>query len=88
MASLNAAARTPDGRFAPGHAGNPEGKRPGTRNRATVLREGLRDGEASARVRLIVEKALKGYAVSARFFTVASAALRSAKISSIRCSGS
>jgi hypothetical protein len=67
MDTLDVAVRTPEGRFAPGHSGNPAGKRPGTKNRATVLREELREGEVSALVRVIVEKALKGNAGLARF---------------------
>ena len=33
------------GRFLPGRSGNPAGKQPGTRNRATTLRAVLNDGE-------------------------------------------
>ena len=55
------------GRFVPGRSGNPAGKVPGTRNRATDLRELLRDGEAVAAVRLAIDKALAGDAVTLRF---------------------
>ncbi len=41
------------GRFIPGQSGNPVGKKPGTRNRATVLREALRDGEDVAAARIV-----------------------------------
>ncbi len=33
--------RETGGRFLPGQSGNPEGKAPGTRNRATILRAAL-----------------------------------------------
>ncbi|MEJ0071585.1 MAG: DUF5681 domain-containing protein [Pseudomonadota bacterium] len=42
------AVRDGRGRFVPGSSGNPAGKKPGTRNHATVLKELLRDGEAEA----------------------------------------
>ena len=59
--------RDANGRFVPGRSGNPLGKRPGTRNRATVLREALRDGEDECVARVIIDKALAGNAVMARF---------------------
>jgi hypothetical protein len=37
-ASTTASARDAAGRFLPGQSGNPAGKRPGTRNRATLIR--------------------------------------------------
>jgi hypothetical protein len=55
------------GRFMPGNSGNPAGKKPGTRNRATVLREALAEGEDIATARIIIDKALAGDAVAARF---------------------
>ncbi len=45
--------RDASGRFIPGQSGNPVGKKPGTRNRATVLREALRDGEDVAAARIV-----------------------------------
>ena len=33
--NLQKEGRTPDGRFAPGHTGNPKGRAPGSRNKAT-----------------------------------------------------
>jgi len=45
--------RDGQGRFMPGQSGNPVGKKPGTRNRATVLREALRDGEDVAAARIV-----------------------------------
>jgi len=59
--------RDANGRFVPGQSGNPAGKKPGTRNRATVLREALADGEGVAAARIVIDKALAGNAVAARF---------------------
>jgi len=61
------ALRDGKGRFVPGHSGNPAGKKPGTRNRATALREALRDGEDCTVARIVIDKALAGDAVAARF---------------------
>jgi hypothetical protein len=55
------------GRFLPGTSGNPAGKRPGTRNRKTVLAEALRDGEDTSVARVVIDKALAGDGVAARF---------------------
>src|SRR5438270_12453761 len=62
-----ASMRDARGRFVPGQSGNPSGKRPGTRNRATVLREALDEGEDIAAARIVIDKALAGDAVAARF---------------------
>jgi hypothetical protein len=59
--------RDTNGRFLPGQSGNPAGKKPGTRNRATALREALKDGEDAAAARIVIDKALAGDAVAARF---------------------
>jgi hypothetical protein len=59
--------RDTNGRFLPGQSGNPAGKKPGTRNRATALREALKDGEDAAAARIVIDKALSGDAVAARF---------------------
>src|SRR4051812_19291274 len=59
--------RDPVGRFVPGQSGNPSGKAPGTRNRATLLRELMEEGEDRAIVRLVLDKARGGDAVAARF---------------------
>ena len=40
---------------------------PGTRNRATILREALREGEAATVARVVIDKALAGDAGTARF---------------------
>jgi hypothetical protein len=59
--------RDASGRFVPGQSGNPAGKLPGTRNRRTVLMEALREGEGEAVARVVIDKALSGDAVAARF---------------------
>src|SRR5260221_12262879 len=59
--------RDATGRFLPGRSGNPAGKKPGTRNRATLLREALNEGEDRAAARLVIDKALEGNLVAARF---------------------
>jgi hypothetical protein len=65
--SAHGALRDANGRFVAGHSGNPSGKKPGTRNRATVLREALGDGEDIAAARIVIDKALSGDMVAARF---------------------
>jgi hypothetical protein len=62
-----ASGRDTSGRFVPGMSGNPAGKRPGTRNRRTVLKEALRDGEDSGVARVVIDQALAGDVVTARF---------------------
>jgi hypothetical protein len=59
--------RGADGRFLPGSSGNPAGKKPGTRNRATILREMLASGEDAKLARIVIDKALAGDVVTARF---------------------
>ncbi len=70
-ASVQPAAMQPGrdsaGRFLPGQSGNPLGKAPGTRNRATALRQLLRDGEDAVIGRVLIDKAKAGDAVAARF---------------------
>jgi hypothetical protein len=61
------ATRDAGGRFLPGQSGNPSGKRRGTRNRATILRAVLEEGEEMAVARSVIDKAKSGDAVSARF---------------------
>src|SRR6185437_7651794 len=67
MTEAGEAVRGLDGRFLPGRSGNPAGKRPGTRNRATRLTELLEDGDAERLARILVDRALAGDAASARF---------------------
>src|SRR4029077_1896685 len=59
--------RDPKGRFRPCCSGNPAGKETGTRNRATLLKEALREGEDTSVARVVIDKALAGDAVAARF---------------------
>src|SRR5450432_2985973 len=61
------AGRGAHGRFVPGVSGNPAGKRKGTRNRATVLAAALAADESGAVARVVIDKALAGDAVTARF---------------------
>lgn len=58
--------RAEDGRFVKGRSGNPAGKPPGTRNRATMLAEQLFDGEAEALARKALEMALSGDSTAMR----------------------
>src|SRR5713226_7534992 len=55
------------GRFVPGHSGNPAGKVPGTRNRATLLRAALDSDEGPVMARVVIDKAVGGDVVTARF---------------------
>lgn len=59
--------RTPDGRFAPGHSGNPAGRPKGATSYATRLVAALREGEAETILRAVIEAALDGDKVAARF---------------------
>jgi hypothetical protein len=62
-----AGARDGRGRFAPGQSGNPTGRRPGSRNRATLLRELLQDGDDELAVRVLMDRVRAGDGVAARF---------------------
>jgi hypothetical protein len=55
------------GRFVPGQSGNPAGKLPGTRNLATLLKAVLDSEEGPAMARIVIDKALSGDVVTARF---------------------
>ena len=61
------AVRDERGRFMPGMSGNPAGKLPGTRNRATVLKAALDSAEGPAMARVVIDKALAGDVVTAKF---------------------
>src|SRR5215469_4258431 len=52
--------RDADGRFMKGYSGNPNGRPPGRRNKATEAAEVLLDGEVEALTRRAVELALDG----------------------------
>jgi len=67
MTAQDSAARDPGGRFRPGHSGNPKGKQPGTLNRATVFKQMLRDGQPEAAAQHIIDRAVEGDMVAARF---------------------
>src|SRR5215471_21687979 len=58
----------PQGRpFLKGMSGNPAGKRPGTRNRATIIAEAMLDCETRPLVRHVIDEAKGGDNVMARF---------------------
>jgi hypothetical protein len=48
------------GKFTKGHSGNPKGRAPGTRNKATQAALALLDGETEALTRKVIELALDG----------------------------
>jgi hypothetical protein len=54
------AGRLQRGRFVPGVSGNPAGKKPGTRHRATRLAENLMAGDIEAGVNAVVNAAKQG----------------------------
>ncbi|MGE5270420.1 MAG: DUF5681 domain-containing protein [Thiohalocapsa sp.] len=56
--------RDEEGRFVKGRSGNPAGRLPGTRNRATLLAEQLFDGAAAALANKAVALALEGDAAA------------------------
>jgi uncharacterized protein DUF5681 len=58
--------RTPEGRFQPGQSGNPAGRQPGTRNKATMAAEALLDGEVEEVTRRIADQAMSGNPVAMR----------------------
>lgn len=58
--------RTPRGTFPLGASGNPAGRPPGARNRATIAAQALLEGEAGRLTRRAVELALAGDAAALR----------------------
>jgi hypothetical protein len=61
------AGRDRGGRFAAGVSGNPVGKRKGTLNRATMLAAALSIDESGTVARVVIDRALAGDVVTARF---------------------
>src|SRR4051794_18080648 len=55
------------GRFVPGQSGNPSGKLPGTRNRATLLKAALDSEDGPAMAQTVIDKALAGDVTTAKF---------------------
>ncbi|MFC4679255.1 DUF5681 domain-containing protein [Desulfovibrio legallii] len=58
--NLQKEGRTPDGRFAPGHTGNPKGRAPGSRNKATQAALALMEGQLEQITQTLVDAALGG----------------------------
>jgi hypothetical protein len=54
------------GRWARGTSGNPAGRPPGSRNKATLLAEQLLEGEAEGLTRTVVALAKKGNSAALR----------------------
>ena len=55
-----------DTKFKPGQSGNPAGKPPGTRHKATLAAELLLDGESEKLTRKAVELAMEGNTIALR----------------------
>lgn len=60
------AGRDQAGRFKPGASGNPAGKTPGTRHKASIAAMSLLEGEAEKLTRKAIEEALSGNMVALR----------------------
>jgi hypothetical protein len=60
------AKRDGHGRFAPGQSGNPAGKKPGTRNRATRVREVAAEGDEAVVLQALMELVRAGNAAAVR----------------------
>jgi hypothetical protein len=67
MDDLSQAPGRSGGRWAPGQSGNPAGKKPGTRNRASRLRELLADGDEALAAKVLMDRVRAGDGVAARF---------------------
>jgi hypothetical protein len=60
MSTTAESLRTPEGRFSPGQSGNPAGRPKGSRNKATVIAEGLLDEATGPVVAKAIDDALAG----------------------------
>lgn len=58
--------RTPEGRFAPGRSGNPAGRRPGSRNKATLAAEAIRNTKLEELMNMLAMSASAGNAAALR----------------------
>ena len=67
MEKIEAAARGERGRWAPGQSGNPAGKKPGTPNRATRLRELFAEETIERALQVLAAAVEAGNLVAARF---------------------
>lgn len=67
LAPVEPVERDGQGRFMPGQSGNPAGKKPGTRNHATLWREMLGPDIAAETVRVLVDHVREGHFAAARF---------------------
>lgn len=65
-APANADAKQPKGQWKKGQSGNPAGKKPGTKNRATLMAEKLLDGEVEDITRQCIDRAKAGDPVAMR----------------------
>jgi hypothetical protein len=61
------ATRNVRGRFMPGRSGNPAGKKPGTLNYATILKNSLSEGDAEAAALQNIDKAVAGNLTAGKF---------------------
>jgi hypothetical protein len=61
-----ASTRDTSGRFQPGRSGNPKGKKPGTLNKATILKQALEDGDFDVAVQTFRTALHAGNFVAAR----------------------
>src|SRR5438105_7709379 len=64
-----ASVRDAGGRWAPGQAGNPAGKKPGTRNRSTELRALASEGDAQTVLNALMDLVRAGDRVAIRLAT-------------------
>lgn len=58
----------PGRRFRKGQSGNPAGRPPGARNRATLIAEALLEGEAEDLTRVLIEQARAGHPTAMKLY--------------------